>query len=104
MTILSLEACLLALATLELDDVHLKMLHQVDTNDLQLVRSVCLKLVCRSRSPPRVDDRLIQTNQTPLFSIIDPQHTNWNDNQWRHLYALSNAGNERIIKKKKEEG
>lgn len=34
MTTLGLEACLLALATLEVDDGHLKILHQMDTNDL----------------------------------------------------------------------
>lgn len=89
MTILGLEACLLAPATLELDDVHLKMLHQVDTNDLQLLRSVCLELGCQvsEQISTLVDDRLISAHSpvsyspTPLFSIIDPQHANWNDNQ-----------------------
>lgn len=37
MTILGLEACLLAPAMLELDE--LETLHQVNTNDLQLVQS-----------------------------------------------------------------
>lgn len=109
MTILCLEACLLAPATLELDDVHLRMLHHVDTNDLQLLRSVCLKLRCQISEPisTPVDDRLIPAyspvsySPTSLFSIIDPQHANRNDNQWRHLYALSNPENEGIIK---EEG
>lgn len=112
MTILGLEACLLAPATLELDDVYLKMLHQVDTNDLQLLPSVCLKLSCQISEPiyisTPVDDRLIPAyspvsySPTPLFTIIDPQHANWNDNQWRHLYALSNPANEGIIKKKQK--
>lgn len=79
MTILGLEACLLALATLELDDVHLKMLHQVDTNDLQLMQSVCLILGCQIPEPISnlPDDCLIPAHSpvsyspTPLFSIID---------------------------------
>lgn len=107
MTIFDLEVCLLALATLELDDVRLKMLHQVDTNDLQLMQSVCLKLCCQISEPifNPVDARLIPAHSpvfyspTSLFSIIDLQHGNWNDNQWRHLYALSNPANEGIIKK-----
>lgn len=112
MTILGLEACLLAPANLELDDESLKMLHQVNTDDLQLMQSVCLKLGCKTSEPisDLVDDRLIPAHSpvfyspTPLFSIIDPQHANWNDNQLRHLYALSNPANEGIIKKKKKEG
>lgn len=35
----------------------------------------------------------------PLLSIIDPQHTNGNDNQWGHLYTLANIANGRILKK-----
>lgn len=109
MTIFGLEACLLAQATMELDDVHLKMLHQVDTNDLQLGQSVCFILGCQVSKPISnlFDDCLIPAHSpvsyspTPLFSIIDLQHTNWNDNQWRDLYALSNPANEGIIKKEK---
>lgn len=102
MTIFGLEACLLAPATLELDDESLKMVHQVNTNDLQLMQSVCLTLGCQTSEPisDLVDDRLIPAHSpvfyspTPLFSIIDPQYANWNDNQLRHLYALSNPANE----------
>ena len=109
MTILCLEACLLAPATLGLDDdVHLKML-QENPNDLQLMQSVCLKLGCQISETITnpVDGRLIPAyspvsySPTPLFSIIDLKHANWNDNQWRHLYALCNPANEGIIK---EEG
>lgn len=79
MTILGLEACLLAPATLELDDMHLKMLQQADTNDLQLMRSVRLKLGCQilEQISTLVDDHLIKAHSpvsnspTPLFSIID---------------------------------
>lgn len=47
-----------------------------------------------------VDGRLILAHSPSLLftnafiSIIDPLHANWNDNQWRHLYALSNPANE----------
>lgn len=93
MTIASLVACLPARATLVLDD-------------LQLMQSVCLKLGCQvsgEKFPP-VDERVIPANSpvsyspTPLFSIIDQLHANWNDNQWRHLYALYNPTNEGIEK------
>lgn len=103
MTILGLEACLLALASLELDDVHLKALHHEETNDLQPTQPVCSKQqVLRANIHPHSIPAppLSLIRQPLLFSIIDPQHANWNDNQWRHLYALSNPANEEIIRKK----
>lgn len=92
----------------EAGNVHLKMLHQEDTNDLQLMQIVCLKLGWQISETifNLVDDRLIparspvSNSPTPLFSIIDPQNTNWNDNQWRRLDALSNPANEGNIKKR----
>lgn len=110
MTIFGLEACLLAPATLELDDVHLKMLHQRDTNDLQRMQSVCLKLGFQISEPIThpVNGRLIPAHSpisyspTPLFSIIDPQHANKNDNQWRHLYAFSTLQIKKLWKKRRD--
>lgn len=64
-----LEACQLATATLELDDMHLKMLHQMDTDNLHLMQSCCLKLHCQISEPitPPVDGRLIPTHSAASY-------------------------------------
>lgn len=64
-------------------------------------RFLCFKAsIHQARRPPLVSILLLcpQFSQ-PLLSIIDPQHTNGNDNQWGHLYTLANIANGRILKK-----